>query len=111
MELKIILDIMLETILMGKDRMNRRSLILAILTLVLACCAALQEKTLFARDSALPPQAPHEAPIKLKTMGSLLFWGTVVKKPDGDTFHGDHGYAQYYVPQDSRRYPLIFGTG
>ncbi len=52
-----------------------------------------------------------EGPITLKTMGSLLFGGTVTSRPDGDTFHGDHGYAQYYVPQNSRQYPLIMWHG
>ncbi|WP_165077613.1 MULTISPECIES: hypothetical protein [unclassified Desulfovibrio] len=44
-------------------------------------------------------------------MGSLLFGGNVVKKDSGDTFHGDHGYAQYYIPENSRTYPLILWHG
>jgi pimeloyl-ACP methyl ester carboxylesterase len=44
-------------------------------------------------------------------MGSLFFGGTVVSSPDGDTFHGDHGYAQYYVPQSARELPLIMWHG
>lgn len=55
--------------------------------------------------------AEKKEPIKLATMGSLLFGGTVMKKPDGDTFHGDHGYAQYYIPENARQYPLIFWHG
>lgn len=50
-------------------------------------------------------------PITLKTMGSLFFGGTVTKKPDGDTFHGDHGYAQFYIPAQARDYPLIMWHG
>lgn len=63
---------------------------------------------------ALPPRAASQepqGPIMLKTMGSLLFGGTVTSKPDGDTFHGDHGYAQFYIPQNSRDYPLILWHG
>lgn len=30
---------------------------------------------------------------------------------DGDTFHGDHGYAQYYIPPKPRKYPLIMWHG
>lgn len=36
-----------------------------------------------------------QGPISLKTMGSLYFGGTVSRAADGETFHGDHGYAQY----------------
>ena len=52
-----------------------------------------------------------QKPITLKTMGSLFFGGSVESGPDGDTFHGDHGYAQFYVPQNSREYPLILWHG
>ena len=50
-------------------------------------------------------------PITLKTMGSLFFGGTVSRAADGATFHGDHGYAQYYIPQNSRNYPLVMWHG
>lgn len=49
--------------------------------------------------------------ITLKTMGSLFFGGTVQKAENGDTFHGDHGYAQFYIPQNARQYPLIMWHG
>ena len=63
---------------------------------------------------ATTAHATEQAPIRLKTMGSLFFGGTVTRSSQGDggeTFHGDHGYAQYYVPQDSRHYPLILWHG
>ncbi len=50
-------------------------------------------------------------PIVLRTMGSLLFGGTVTQKEQGETFHGDHGYAQYYIPYNARQYPLIMWHG
>lgn len=64
----------------------------------------------------LPISARAEAsdtskPIMLKTMGSLFFGGTVTQGPDGETFHGDHGYAQYYIPQEAREHPLIMWHG
>ena len=40
-------------------------------------------------------KAETDKPIVLKTMGSLLFGGTVTQKENGETFHGDHGYAQF----------------
>ena len=60
--------------------------------------------------SALHAEA-GKGPITLKTMGSLMFGGSVTTDPDGETFHGDHGYAQYYVPQNARHYPLILWHG
>lgn len=53
----------------------------------------------------------EEKLIVLRTMGSLFFGGSVTKTPDGETFHGDHGYAQYYIPQESRTYPLVMWHG
>lgn len=50
-------------------------------------------------------------PIVLKTMGSLFFGGAVHKAENGDTFHGDHGYAQFYIPQNARQHPLIMWHG
>ncbi|WP_434778713.1 alpha/beta hydrolase [Neisseria sp. Ec49-e6-T10] len=52
-----------------------------------------------------------QKPIILKTMGSLLFGGTVTSTASGETFHGDHGYAQYYVPRNARTYPLVMWHG
>lgn len=54
---------------------------------------------------------PDSSPIVLKTMGSLFFGGTVVTLPNGETFHGDHGYAQYFIPEKTRNYPLILWHG
>lgn len=55
--------------------------------------------------------AQEQPPITLKTMGSLSFGGNVVRGADGDTFHGDHGYAQFYIPAKARNYPLILWHG
>ena len=65
---------------------------------------------LFARLSAAESNAETK-PIVLKTMGSLYFGGTVTTLPNGETFHGDHGYAQYFIPAKSRNYPLIMWHG
>ena len=51
------------------------------------------------------------APIVLETQGSFAFGGTVITGADGDTFHGDHGYAQYQIPPDARTYPLVMWHG
>lgn len=39
--------------------------------------------------------------LKLRTMGSLFFGGTVTHLANGETFHGDHGYAQFFIPQNA----------
>lgn len=56
-------------------------------------------------------QPAEDKPIVLKTMGSMFFGGTVQTLPNGETFHGDHGYAQFYIPQNARTYPLIMWHG
>lgn len=61
--------------------------------------------------NAVSKEKQEQGPISLRTMGSLLFGGTVTKKPDGNTFHGDHGYAQFYIPEHARQYPLVFWHG
>lgn len=52
-----------------------------------------------------------QRPLTLRTMGSLFFGGTVTKAADGETFHGDHGYAQYFVPERARTYPVVLWHG
>lgn len=49
----------------------------------------------------------NEEPISLHTMGSLMYGGTVTEMPDGSTFHGDHGYAQYYIPTGPHTYSFM----
>src|SRR5918998_3181618 len=55
--------------------------------------------------------ATKQGPITLSGMGSLYFGGRVIKDQHGDTFHGDHGYAQYFIPAEARDLPLIFWHG
>ncbi len=49
--------------------------------------------------------------IILKDMGSFSFGGSVTREENRDTFHGEHGYAQYYVPAEGHNYPIIFWHG
>ena len=56
-------------------------------------------------------QPAEDKPIVLKPWASLFFGGTVQTLPNGETFHGDHGYAQFYIPQNARTYPLIMWHG
>ena len=52
--------------------------------------------------------------ITLKDMGSFSFGGRVEVKGDpqaGETIHLDHGYAQYFVPDQASDYPIVFWHG
>lgn len=49
--------------------------------------------------------------IVLSDMGSFMYGGTVIEKEDHDTFHGDHGYAQYFIPRNAHNYPIVMWHG
>lgn len=52
-----------------------------------------------------------KSPIQLSDMGSFMFAGSVKKASDGETFHGDHGYAQYFIPVHSHSLPVVMWHG
>lgn len=60
---------------------------------------------------SLAGDADEQESIVLRTMGSILFGGSVTTMEDGDTFHGDHGYAQFFVPRKSRTLPMVMWHG
>jgi pimeloyl-ACP methyl ester carboxylesterase len=83
------------------------------LVLLFAAASALAQ-SLLPDDSVLVKggiAVEREKPIMLKTMGSLFFGGEVKTLGNGVTFHGDHGYAQYYIPANSRNLPLVMWHG
>src|SRR5437879_9771174 len=47
----------------------------------------------------------------LKAQGSFAVGGTVIRGTNGDTFHGDHAYVQYQIPQNPRDLPLVMWHG
>lgn len=60
--------------------------------------------------------------LTIKEQGSFAIGGTQkteagafdvndALKPQGQTFHGDHAYAFYQIPAQSKRYPLVFLHG
>lgn len=53
----------------------------------------------------------EEQPIVLSRLGSFFFAGRVVRDADGDSYHGDHGYAQYFVPSHARTLPIVMWHG
>lgn len=78
----------------------------ALLSAVISACFLLQGSA-FALDE---PQTQTK-PLVLNQLGGLAFGGTVSHKPNGLTFHGDHGYAQYVIPVNAKNYPIILWHG
>jgi len=48
------------------------------------------------------------APIVLTKMGAFAFAGKTIRDGSGKTLHCDHGYAQFQIPENPRRVPLVF---
>lgn len=63
----------------------------------------------------------QKKPISLLDQGSFAVGGTVItnpgkfdaikRTPEGQTFHGDHAYVFYQIPENSRKLPLILWHG
>lgn len=57
----------------------------------------------------------------IKEQGSFAIGGTVIQNegtfdpitrtPDGQTYHGDHAYIVYQIPDNARKLPLVFWHG
>jgi len=60
-------------------------------------------------------------PLVIQEQGSFAVGGTVITKPgtfdaikqgpEGQTFHGDHAYVFYQIPERARKYPLVLWHG
>ena len=72
--------------------------------------------------AALPALAALPEPLVIQDQGSFTVGGTVLTAPGafdprkpldpaGQTFHGDHVYAFYQVPANSRPYPIVMWHG
>ncbi|TWI62519.1 hypothetical protein IP91_04039 [Pseudoduganella lurida] len=86
------------------------SLALAAL-LASGCTTAVTGVQPASQPAAASGSGKPQAPLVLRTMGSLYFGGTVTRAADGETFHGDHGYAQYYIPEHARTLPIVMWHG
>ena len=72
-------------------------------------------------ESAMAQVSAKQAPLVIETLGSFTIGGTVVKtqgtydnnKPTsaGQSFHGDHLYAAYQVPQNHKALPIVMLHG
>lgn len=62
-----------------------------------------------------------QKPIIIQEQGSFAVGGTVITNPgtfdpykpspEGQTFHGDHAYVFYQIPDKARKYPLVMWHG
>jgi len=84
------------------------TMMLAISTLIVSGCKSQDDS----KDSGL---------LVIKEQGSFAVGGSVITKPgtfdpitrtpEGQTFHGDHAYITYQIPDKARRLPLVFWHG
>lgn len=68
-----------------------------------------------------PPGKPSDGPLRIAKQGSFAVGGTVLSTPgvydnnrpsaQGQTFHGDHLYAFYQVPEHPRTLPIVMLHG
>lgn len=54
---------------------------------------------------------PKPDPITIAEQGSFMVGGSVITGANGDTFHGDHAYVQYQIPEKPRKLPLVMWHG
>ena len=63
----------------------------------------------------------ENGPLVIVEQGSFAAGGTVItnpgtfdpynQTPEGQTFHGDHAYVFYQIPENARKYPLVMWHG
>lgn len=63
----------------------------------------------------------QKQPIVIQYQGSFAVGGSVItnpgtfdpikRTPEGQTFHGDHAYVFYQIPENARKLPLVFWHG
>ncbi len=61
------------------------------------------------------------APMVIREQGSFAVGGSVITNsgtfdpyhptPAGQTFHGDHAYVFYQIPEEARKFPLVMWHG
>lgn len=83
--------------------------------------AMLAAVTMLSSDAALRGQAAKTKPLTIQEQGSFAVGGTVISTPGtydnnnptaaGQSFHGDHLYAFYQIPQNHRPLPVVMLHG
>lgn len=67
------------------------------------------------------PENDRSGLLMIKEQGSFAVGGTVIQNegtfnpitrtPEGQTYHGDHAYITYQIPDNARKLPLVFWHG
>lgn len=84
---------------------------LSLLTCALVAAAPSLATTAGHDSPGVKNPANQKKPIELADMGSLMFGGKISVENDGNTFHSDHGYAQYFIPTKSKSLPVVMWHG
>jgi pimeloyl-ACP methyl ester carboxylesterase len=81
----------------------------------------LAASTIVAAPAAMAQQTTNNEPLVIQEQGSFAVGGTIVSTPGtynnnaptaaGQTFHGDHLYAFYQVPQNPKTLPIVMLHG
>ncbi len=76
---------------------------------------------IIASASTMASESNRPAPLVIHEQGSFAVGGTVVSSPgsfdpykptlEGQTFHGDHAYAFFQIPENARKLPLVMWHG
>jgi hypothetical protein len=80
--------------------------VVAIIALVLGTAYGVGVRAQEAGGDRARPQ-----PLVLEREGSFSFGGTVITGADGNTFHGDHGFAFFQIPPNAKQLPLVMWHG
>jgi pimeloyl-ACP methyl ester carboxylesterase len=76
---------------------------------------------IFASACARTDMMAKSSPLVIQEQGSFAIGGTVITSPgtydpvkmtlEGQTFHGDHAYVFYQIPEKTRKLPLVLWHG
>ncbi|MDM8174133.1 MULTISPECIES: alpha/beta hydrolase [Olivibacter] len=99
---------------MGNRRNNRKVWAFAVSSILLG--------TAFCLSSCTTTKENNSNSLVIKEQGSFMVGGTKTTetgtfdldsalKPQGQTFHGDHAYAFYQIPEEAHKLPLVFLHG
>jgi hypothetical protein len=76
---------------------------------------------ILASSCAIADANGESAPLVIREQGSFAVGGTVITNPgtfdpvklspEGQTFHGDHAYVFYQIPENARKLPLVLWHG
>ncbi|MEN5085064.1 alpha/beta fold hydrolase [Sphingobacterium faecium] len=81
----------------------------------LFCLTTLSSSQVVAQNTS------KKLPLIIEDQGSFAIGGTLVQNQgtydpikrgsEGQTFHGDHAYVYYQIPQNAKKFPLVFWHG